>query len=82
MAPQVQNMPHVIVKMYKGRTEEQKKELADEIVKVIMTKLGSSEASISVAIEDINKEDWDMKVYKPEIEAKLEQLYKKPGNKQ
>ncbi len=74
-------MPHVIVKMHSGRTEQQKKELADEIVKAVMSKLGSSEGSISVAIEDINKEDWASKVYKPEIESKQENLYKKPDYK-
>lgn len=74
-------MPHVIVKMYRGRTEKQKKELTDEIVKTLISKLGSSEESISVAIEDINKEDWANKVYKPEIEGKEENLYKRPGYK-
>ncbi len=77
----VQKMPHVVVKMYAGRTEEQKKELADEIVKVIKSKLGSMEDSISVAIEDVNKADWASLVYKPDIEGKQETLYKKPGYK-
>lgn len=74
-------MPHVVVKMYAGRTEKQKKELTEEIVRAIMSKLGSMEDSISVAIEDVNKEDWASKVYKPEIEGKQETLYKKPGYK-
>lgn len=73
--------PHVVVKMYAGRTEEQKKELADEIVKAVMSKLGSTEESISVAIEEINKKDWTLKVYKTEIEGKEDTLYKKPGYK-
>lgn len=74
-------MPHVVVKMYPGRTEEQKKKLSEEIVKALMSTLQSSETSISVAIEDVNKEDWNEKVYRPEIEGKQETLYKKPGYK-
>lgn len=74
-------MPHVVVKLYTGRNDQQKKELADEIVKAVMSKLGSSEDSISVAIEDVNKEDWAAKVYKPEIEGKQDTLFKKPGYK-
>lgn len=34
---------------------------------------------ISVAIEDVAKEDWAEKVYKPDILGKPETLYKKPG---
>lgn len=74
-------MPHVVVKLYTGRSDQQKKELADEIVKTLMSKLGNSEDSISVAIEDVNKEDWTEKVYKPEIEGKQDTLFKKPGYK-
>ena len=39
-------MPHVIVKLYGGRTEEQKKELADELTRAVMKVLKSKEASI------------------------------------
>lgn len=74
-------MPHVVVRMYPGRTEEQKTKLTEEIVKALMSTLQSSDASISVAIEEVNKEDWNEKVYKPEIEGKQGTLYKKPGYK-
>ncbi len=37
------------------------------------------EESVSVAIEEVKAEDWDEKVYKPEILPRLEKLYKKPG---
>ena len=33
-------MPHVIVKMYEGRAETQKKALADKIARVVMNTLG------------------------------------------
>lgn len=74
-------MPHVVVKMLAGRTEKQKKELTDEIVRAIVSTLGSTEDSITVAIEDFEKDDWASKVYKPEIEGRPEILYKKPGYK-
>ena len=46
-------MPHVIVKLWPGKTEEQKARLTEAIVRDLMTVMGSTEASISVAIEDV-----------------------------
>jgi 4-oxalocrotonate tautomerase len=72
-------MPHVIVKMFPGRTEEQKKQLAECITKDVMAVLNCEEQWISVAIEDIQPPDWAEKVYRPEILDRSEKLYKKPG---
>ncbi len=72
-------MPHVIVKLYPGRSEEQKTRLARKIVKDVVAVLKSEEKSVSVAIEEIRSEDWPEKVYKPDILDKPEKLYKKPG---
>lgn len=72
-------MPHVIVKMYPGRTVEQKQAIADEITRVIMTVAGNSEASVSVSIEDVAPEAWVETVYRPEIVEKPDILFKKPG---
>ncbi|PSC04120.1 4-oxalocrotonate tautomerase [Alsobacter soli] len=72
-------MPHVIVKLYPGRTEEQKQQLADEITKAVMAAAGSAERSISVSIEDVPAEDWAEKVYRPDIMERPDILYKKPG---
>jgi len=72
-------MPHVIVKLYPGRSEEQKTRLAEEIVKVVVAIAKSEEKSVSVAIEEIRPEDWAEKVYKPDILNNPEKLYKKPG---
>ena len=60
-------MPHVIVKLYPGRTEEQKIKLADEIVKDVVAIAKCDEKSVPVAFEEIEKEDWAKKVYKPDI---------------
>lgn len=72
-------MPHVIVKLYPGRSEEQKKKLTDEIVKDVVAIAKCDEKSVSVAFEEIEKEDWAEKVYKPDIIEKKETLYKEPG---
>jgi len=72
-------MPHVIVKLYPGRSEQQKVQLAEQIVKDVVTIIKCGEESVSVAIEEINPEDWAEKVYKPDILNAPGKLYKKPG---
>ena len=72
-------MPHVIVKMYTGRSEEIKRNLTDEITKVITRSLNVSDSSVSVAIEEVEPEKWKEAVYKPDIIEKEHLLYKKPG---
>ncbi len=72
-------MPHVIVKLWPGKSEEQKNRLADRITKEVMTVLDYGEESVSVAIEEVKPEDWAEKVYKPDIVKNPEKLYKKPG---
>ena len=72
-------MPHVTVRMYAGRSEEDKARLAEAIGQALVQSLGSSERSISVTIEDVSPDDWMAEVYEPEILAKADQVYKKPG---
>lgn len=72
-------MPHVIVKLWPGKTEQQKARLADEITKSVMSVLGYGEESVSVAFEEVGSDEWAEKVYGPEIKAKWDALYKKPG---
>ena len=72
-------MPHIIVKLWPGKSEEQKARLAEQIVKDMVAITGSSETSISVAIEEVTPEDWTDAVYKPDILNGSGKLYKKPG---
>ena len=72
-------MPHVVVKLWPGKSEKQKIRLAEEIVKDVMTVLHYGEESVSLAIEEVKQKDWREKVYKPDIQDKWEKLYKKPG---
>jgi len=67
------------VKLWPGKSGEQKSQLAEEIAKAVMTVLQYGEESVSVAIEEVKPEDWAEKVYKPDIKSKWEKLYKKPG---
>jgi len=72
-------MPHVIVKLYSGRSEQQKARLAEEISKTVMANFNCEQKSVSVGIQDIKPEDWAEKVYKPDILGNPETIYKKPG---
>lgn len=72
-------MPHVIVKLYPGRSEDQKIQLTEAIVKDIVTITKCEEKSVSVAVEEIKPEAWAEQVYRPDILDHQERLYKKPG---
>jgi 4-oxalocrotonate tautomerase len=73
------NMPHVIVKLWPGKSEQQKKRLAEAIAEDVVSILELGEESVSVSIEEIEPQDWTEKVYKPDILNKPKTLYKKPG---
>ena len=72
-------MPHVIVKLWPGKSEKQKQRLAAAITKDVMEILHYGEESISVAMQEVKPQSWADEVYRPEIENNVKQLYKKPG---
>ena len=72
-------MPHVIVKLWPGKSESQKARLAEKIVHDVMEVLDYGEESVSVAMEEIKSSDWAKQVYQPDIKAKWDKLYKRPG---
>ena len=72
-------MPHVIVKLWPGKSEQQKRRLADAITKDVATVLNYGDESVSVAVEEITAAEWNDKVYRPDIVDKAATLYKKPG---
>ena len=72
-------MPHVIVKLYPGRTEQQKVQLAEEIARDVVSIAGCKNTSVSVSIEEISPNNWAEDVYKPDILRHPDRLYKKPG---
>jgi len=72
-------MPHVIVKLWPGKSEQQKNKLAEQITEAVMSVLGYGQESVSVAMEEVRPEEWKAHVFKPDILDKPETLYKKPG---
>ncbi|UPK05054.1 4-oxalocrotonate tautomerase family protein [Bradyrhizobium sp. 170] len=72
-------MPHVIVKLYSGRSEQQKALLAEALTRAVMDTLKVGEESVSVAIEDVKPKDWAERVFRPDILGKPETIYKRPG---
>ncbi len=72
-------MPHIIVKLWPGRSEEQKIALAEKINRAMQEVMLIEEDNISIAFEEVPKDKWMEAVYKPDILAKEKQLYKRPG---
>ena len=72
-------MPHVEIKCFPGRTEEQKQKCAEEITKAITETMGFAASSVSIAIKEISQDDWKEKVWDKEIAPQEAELYKKPG---
>jgi 4-oxalocrotonate tautomerase len=72
-------MPHVIIKLLPGRSEDQKTALANAIVENVISITRCEVNAVSVAFEEISSEDWTEKVYRPDILGHPDRLYKKPG---
>jgi 4-oxalocrotonate tautomerase len=72
-------MPHVIVKLRPGKSDQQKARLAEKITKDVMDVFNYGQESVSVGFEEIRSQDWKEKVYEPDIQDKWDKLYKKPG---
>lgn len=72
-------MPHVVVKLAAGRSDEVKQALAQKVADALTSTIGCGAEAVSVAIEDVPMADWTEAVYIPEIEPKLDHLYIKPG---
>lgn len=73
------DMPHIDIKCFAGRSDEQKKKCTDWVAEVIAETLGCEISSVSVAIKDIPQEDWKEQVWDKYIVADEKFLYKKPG---
>lgn len=72
-------MPHVIVKLTTGRSEQLKQEIAAAVTQAVASSAKLSDDLVSVSIEEFEERDWADKVYRPDITEKPETLYKKPG---
>lgn len=72
-------MPHVVVKLWPGKTAAQKRRLADAIAQNVTGILGYGDDAVSVAFEEVASVDWTEQVFKPDILGKWDQLAKEPG---
>ncbi|MCB8875293.1 tautomerase family protein [Acidisoma silvae] len=72
-------MPHVIVKLTTGRSEQLKQEIAAAVTAAVASSANLSDDLVSVSIEEFEQADWADKVFKPDITDKPATLYKKPG---
>lgn len=70
-------MPHISIKMLKGRTKEQKERAAEAAKKAIMEALNIGETYITVSVEDYTAKEWQ-KVFKEEITDKQDKIFIKP----
>ncbi len=68
-------MPYVNLKMYPGRTDEQKREVARRIAQAVMEVCNVPDLeSTPVVIEEVAREDWAATVL-PEVESKAALRY-------
>ncbi len=69
-------MPHIGIKMLKGRTQEQKEKLAAALVRTLTKELGCSEHYVTCTIEDFDAVQWQ-KVFEEEVMKKQDKVFKK-----
>lgn len=73
-------MPHISVKMLKGRTEAQKEKLAQELAKTLKNVLGVGDTHISVSVQDYTAQEWQ-DVFRQEITDNMPNVRIKPRYK-
>ena len=72
-------MPHIIVKLWPGKSDEQKARLTEAIVQNVTGILHYGDESVSVALEEVSPNDWNEQVFKPDILGRWDRLAKEPG---
>ncbi len=55
-------MPHIAIKMYPGRSEEIKKDLAEKTRDFFAKEMNADQKYFSVSVEDVAPENWDDEV--------------------
>lgn len=70
-------MPHISVKMLKGRTPEQKEKAAKALADTLCEVIGCSKSHLSVTVEDFTAEEWQ-DVFRSDVTEKSDSLYITP----
>ncbi|MFD9698388.1 tautomerase family protein [Lentzea sp. NPDC059081] len=72
-------MPHVNIKHFpKELTDEQSAELVAGITEAVTKAFGCAEGVVSIAVEPVAQDEWQDRVYGPEIVERKELLHKTP----
>jgi 4-oxalocrotonate tautomerase len=74
-------MPHVIVKLASGRSEQQKERIAAEVTRAIMATADVGADAISVSIEDYAESEWVEASTVPTSSAGQERSTKNPDTR-
>jgi len=73
-------MPHVNIKHFPmSLSDRQQSELVSAVTKAVTEAFGCDEGVVSIALEPIDKESWNEKVYFPEIVDRRDMLGKAPN---
>ena len=70
-------MPHISLKMLKGRSDEQKELATEKLTSALCEALGCSKDHVSVSVEDYTAQEWQ-DVFAEEI-ASNKNITKKPN---
>lgn len=71
------NMPHITIKMLKGRTDEQKQLAAEKVAAALVDAIGCNGDHISVAVEDFTPQEWQ-DVFREEV-TESDHIFKEPN---
>lgn len=71
-------MPHIVVNIWPGRTDETKAELANRLALETAEVLKMDAEYVSVGFHEVPEADWDA-FCEREIEEKPEEIFKRPG---
>ncbi|ALB62719.1 FIG00554267: hypothetical protein [Cronobacter condimenti 1330] len=73
-------MPHIDVKFFpRDLSDAQQQAFADELTQVIVKHLQSKESSVSVALNEVQPDQWKTQVWDQEIAPNKAHLARKPG---
>lgn len=71
-------MPHIVVNIWPGRTDEIKSLLANRLALTAAEVLEMDASYPSVGIHEVPEEDWE-EFLKREVDEKPEETFKRPG---
>jgi 4-oxalocrotonate tautomerase len=77
--PRKELMPHIVVKIAPGKTQEQKQQFTEAVVHGVKSIFGYDEDAVSLIFEEVAPDAWKSQVYEPEIIPKWAELSKRPG---